>query len=160
VQRCIEASTHRGDWVLDPFLGGGTTAIAALRTGRHFVGIELDAQHLALAAKRSDREIIEIILRTLRVRVEISVLTQNDLDLFGEAINGSRDMAEKPATQTERIFHETKFVFLSCAQVSEASVVHTTVDVNIQEAWEHAPKKTKCETTHIVRCETEIYRVK
>ncbi|HET7624466.1 MAG TPA: site-specific DNA-methyltransferase, partial [Verrucomicrobiae bacterium] len=132
VQRCIEASTHKGDWVLDPFLGGGTTAIAALRAGRHFVGIELDAAHVQLAAKRSDREIIEIILRTLRVRVEINVFTQPsifpsqpsfDLDLFGNAINGSRDMAEKPATRTERIFHETKFVFLSCAQVSEAAVV-------------------------------------
>jgi hypothetical protein len=30
------------------------------------------------------------------------------------------------------------------------------VDINIQEAWEHAPKKTKCETTHIVPYATEI----
>jgi site-specific DNA-methyltransferase (adenine-specific) len=33
------SSTNRGDWVLDPFLRGGTTAVAALRTGRNFVGI-------------------------------------------------------------------------------------------------------------------------
>ena len=85
---------------------------------------------------------------------------ENDLDLFSDTINGSREMSDKPATQTERIFHETKFVVLSCAQVCEASVAHTTVDINIQEAGEHAPKKTKCETMHIVRCETEVYRVK
>jgi site-specific DNA-methyltransferase (adenine-specific) len=181
VQRCLEASTNRGDWVLDPFLGGGTTAVAALRTGRNFVGIELDAQHLQLAGKRSDREIIEIVLRTLRVRVEINVIgratlprrpnikaaqrrrptsDQNDLDLFPSLIDRSPQMADKPEIRTEQIFHETKFVFLSCAQVSETSVVHTTVDVNIQEAWTHAPKKTKCETTHIVKCETQIFRVK
>ena len=160
IQRCLFASTREGDCVLDPFMGGGTTAVAALRTHRQFVGIELDLAHIHLAAKRSDREIIEIILRSVRVRVEISVTAQNDLDLFSGTINGSDGMSDKPATQTERIFHETKFVFLSCAQVSEASVVHTTVDISIQEAWEHAPKKTKCETTHIVRCETEIYRVK
>jgi len=62
--------------------------------------------------------------------------------------------------KTECIFHETKFVFLSCARVSEASVVHTTVDVSLQEAWEQAPNGKKRETTHIVRCETEILRVK
>jgi DNA modification methylase len=84
VQRCIEASTRAGDWVLDPFLGGGTTAVASLRTGRNFVGIELDAQHLALAAKRSEREIIEIILRTVLVRVEITVIqTTHSLSLRG-----------------------------------------------------------------------------
>jgi hypothetical protein len=33
------------------------------------------------------------------------------------------------------------------------------MDVNIQEAWTHGPKKTKCETTHAVKCETQIYRI-
>lgn len=61
--------------------------------------------------------------------------------------------------KVERVFQERTSV-LSCAQVSEASVARTTVDISISEAWEDAPRKTKCETTHIVRCETEIYRVK
>jgi hypothetical protein len=58
------------------------------------------------------------------------------------------------------LFHESKFVFLSCAQVSQASVVHTTVNVTLQEAWAHAPNVKKRETTHIVRCETETMRFK
>lgn len=69
-------------------------------------------------------------------------------------------MSDKPEIQAEQIYHETKFVFLSCARVSEASVVYTTVDVSIQDAWTRAPTKTKCETTHIVKCETEILRIK
>ena len=52
VERCLLASTVEGDRVLDPFLGGGTTAIAALRTGRHCTGIEADAAHLDLAIAR------------------------------------------------------------------------------------------------------------
>ena len=96
VERCLLASTNEGDLVLDPFLGGGTTAVACVRLKRGCVGIELDFTHVALAAKRSEREIIEIVLRTLRVRIEVSVFSQNDLDLFSDSINGSRAMDDKP----------------------------------------------------------------
>lgn len=61
VERCILASTNKGDLVLDPFSGSATTALAALRTGRRFVGIELDASYLAL----SERRITDAILRRL-----------------------------------------------------------------------------------------------
>jgi hypothetical protein len=86
--------------------------------------------------------------------------SQNDLDLFSDSINGSHDMADVPKIPTERIFHECKFVFLSCAQVERGAVVHTTVDVSLQEAWAKTSNGKKRETTHIVRCETEIFRVK
>ncbi|HWD91357.1 MAG TPA: site-specific DNA-methyltransferase, partial [Verrucomicrobiae bacterium] len=52
VERCLLASTNEGDLVLDPFAGGGTTAMAALRLNRGCVGIELDEQHATLAARR------------------------------------------------------------------------------------------------------------
>jgi site-specific DNA-methyltransferase (adenine-specific) len=159
IERCLLASTNPGDYVLDPFLGGGTTAIAAIRLNRGCVGIELDLAHLTLAAKRADKEIISIWLRHFRVRMEISVFIQNDLDLFSDSINGSR-VDDKPQVPTERIFHETKFVFLSCAEVERGAVVHTTVDVSLQEAWAKTPNGKKRETTHVVRCETEIFRVK
>jgi len=86
-------------------------------------------------------------------------LLQIDLDLFSDSINGSPPMDELPQLPTERIFHETKFVFLSCAEVAHGSVVHTTVDVSLQEAWAKTPTGKKRETTHIVRCETEILRI-
>ena len=53
VERCILASTEEGDRVFDPFLGAGTTAIAALRTRRYCVGIEMDETH-------SDRSVARI----------------------------------------------------------------------------------------------------
>ncbi|HEV2435363.1 MAG TPA: site-specific DNA-methyltransferase, partial [Verrucomicrobiae bacterium] len=179
VERCVLASTNEGDLVLDPFLGGGTTAVACVRLNRVCVGIDLDLTYITTAAKRVDREIIEIWLRHFRVRVEISVFggasvltslfprtetldtrPQNDLAIFPDSINGSRRMADVPEIQTERIFHECKFVFLSCAQVERGAVVHTTVDVSLQEAWAKTPTGKKRETTHIVRCETEIFRIK
>ncbi len=57
VERCILASTNEGDLVLDPFLGGGTTAVAALRTKRKCVGVEADAAHIALCIRRVKSEV-------------------------------------------------------------------------------------------------------
>ena len=41
-----------GATVLDPFLGGGTTAVACVETGRRFIGVELSPEYAALAAER------------------------------------------------------------------------------------------------------------
>ncbi len=51
-RRLIELYTFEGDLVLDPFLGSGSTAIAAAETGRHYVGYETDPAYAALAEKR------------------------------------------------------------------------------------------------------------
>jgi site-specific DNA-methyltransferase (adenine-specific) len=52
IERCLLASTREGDRVLDPFLGGGTTAVACLRLKRRCVGVESDAANLDLSIKR------------------------------------------------------------------------------------------------------------
>jgi DNA modification methylase len=54
--RFTELYTYKGDLVLDPFMGSGTTAIAALRLGRHFVGYETSAEYLAAAEQRIAKE--------------------------------------------------------------------------------------------------------
>jgi site-specific DNA-methyltransferase (adenine-specific) len=46
------AVTRDGGTILDPFMGGGTTAIASLETGRKCIGIELSKEYAELAAKR------------------------------------------------------------------------------------------------------------
>jgi len=43
------------DIVLDPFLGSGTTAIAALNTGRFFIGIEKEKEYVEIARKRLEQ---------------------------------------------------------------------------------------------------------
>jgi site-specific DNA-methyltransferase (adenine-specific) len=54
--RLIELYTYRGDLVLDPFVGSGTTAVAAVRAGRHFVGYDLDPSYIELAEERVETE--------------------------------------------------------------------------------------------------------
>ena len=51
-RRLIELYTFEGDVILDPFMGSGSTAIAALKTGRHYVGYEIDQAYLDVAQKR------------------------------------------------------------------------------------------------------------
>jgi len=48
----IRISSNPGDLVLDPFLGSGTTAVVARELGRDYLGIERDAQYLAMARQR------------------------------------------------------------------------------------------------------------
>ncbi|MEZ5142268.1 MAG: site-specific DNA-methyltransferase [Acidimicrobiales bacterium] len=54
-QRLIELYTYRGDLVLDPFMGSGSTAVAAIRTGRYYFGYDTDADYVAAARARADR---------------------------------------------------------------------------------------------------------
>jgi len=48
----VRLFTQHGDVVLDPFVGSGTTAVAAKKFGRHYIGIDIDANYCALAYNR------------------------------------------------------------------------------------------------------------
>lgn len=52
VERIIKAGCPEGGTVLDPFMGSGTTALVARRLGRRAVGVELNADYCAMAARR------------------------------------------------------------------------------------------------------------
>ena len=54
--RLIRLYSFVGDLILDPFMGSGTTAIAALRNDRHYVGYETSQEYVALAADRLKAE--------------------------------------------------------------------------------------------------------
>jgi len=51
-ERLIHMNTYEGELVLDPFMGSGTTGVAAVRTGRHFIGYDTDAVYAAAAMAR------------------------------------------------------------------------------------------------------------
>ena len=55
-QRLVGQITQHDDIVLDPFLGSGTTAVACVRTGRHFIGIEKNHEYCEIAKMRVRNE--------------------------------------------------------------------------------------------------------
>ena len=52
----VEKLTQPGETILDPFMGSGTTGVAAIHTGRRFVGVEIDEGYFKLSCDRIRRE--------------------------------------------------------------------------------------------------------
>jgi len=48
-----------GETILDPFMGSGTTGVACVKTGRKFIGIELDRGYFDIAVKRIEKALQE-----------------------------------------------------------------------------------------------------
>lgn len=55
LQYLIETSTREGDTVFDPCMGSGTTGVAALKSNRNFVGVELNTEYFKEAKKRLEQ---------------------------------------------------------------------------------------------------------
>jgi len=68
IEPCILAGSRPGDFVLDPFMGSGTTAQVALQRGRRYLGCELNPEYEELQQQRL-----------------LSAKREAQLDLFGDA---------------------------------------------------------------------------
>ena len=64
-ERLIHMNSYEGDLILDPFVGSGTTAVAAVRTGRHYIGYDTDAGYIAAAERRLREERAEPLVALL-----------------------------------------------------------------------------------------------
>lgn len=97
--RIIMASSNRGDVVLDPFFGTGTTGAVAKKLGRNWIGIERDKKYVRIAQKRidaveqTDEEALKVEKRK-PARVPFGALLENGLLHPGQILyfakNGTR----------------------------------------------------------------------
>ena len=55
-KKCILLLSYKGDLVLDPFMGSGTTAVACKQTGRRFIGFEISKRYVDVANKRISQQ--------------------------------------------------------------------------------------------------------
>jgi modification methylase len=83
-RRFVELYTFAGDVVLDPFLGSGSTAIAAVEAGRRFVGYELDPSYAQLARRRVNQARAS---ESVVAEEVIGEMVDRDLDPTGPALD-------------------------------------------------------------------------
>jgi site-specific DNA-methyltransferase (adenine-specific) len=100
-KRLIELYTYEDDVVLDPFMGSGSTAVAAIRTNRHYVGFDNDKAYVDAARERARYELLfreEGLNPTFnRVHLPAVAVVDDDEELLARAVREgrqARDVAE------------------------------------------------------------------
>ena len=97
--RVMLSSSNKGDVILDPFFGSGTTGAVAKKLGRSFIGIERDKKYIKVAQKRiaavkaSPAEALELPEKRNQVRIPFGALLENGLLKPGQTLYFGRDSA-------------------------------------------------------------------
>ena len=78
-QRLIDLYTYRDDVVLDPFMGSGTTAVAAVRTGRHYLGYDTDEGYARAARERVAVEVQRVLTAVPAPRPDKALAAAHDV---------------------------------------------------------------------------------
>jgi site-specific DNA-methyltransferase (adenine-specific) len=163
LERILLASSHEGDLVLDPFSGSGTTALAALRTRRSAIALELSYEYLALTLQRLTQDLI---------RVELFLTTvQFSLDLFPDPMDRScsgrllkrAPFSRQPSTQSQKMSANLKLVQQECRfhfigrrnRTVIFSVLAATLDDALQQF--RASGLSDSDTLFIIKTETQIF---
>ena len=68
-ERLIRMFSFVGDTVFDPFMGTGTTNVAAAKWGRNSIGVEVDSKYFEMSAKRIDRETPKLLVADRVIRL-------------------------------------------------------------------------------------------
>jgi DNA modification methylase len=74
--------------ILDPYMGSGTTGIACVRTGRKFIGIEIDANYFRIACDRIQREVDQF---TLPLEINTKPTVQQEMTNILPGRSGARE---------------------------------------------------------------------
>jgi site-specific DNA-methyltransferase (adenine-specific) len=150
LERILLASSNAGDLVLDPFLGSGTTAIAALRLRRRVCGIELNASFSLLSLRRLTSELCV-------VRMAVSAFWA-PLDLRGLFMDRSqqRTREHRMPPRATIVHHETKYFFVGA---DPREVLFAVEAPSLDEAWRLFLASTKGgeRIFSVIKTETEIY---
>jgi site-specific DNA-methyltransferase (adenine-specific) len=150
LERILLAASNEGDLVLDPFMGSGTTAVAALRMRRSAVGVDEHPSFVALSLARLCGELIFARLTAVAFASSLDLHTAFMDRSIGEA-------APVEMTLPSRLVHrELKYFFVGA---SHREIVYSVVAESLQEAWksfQSSPRRND-NIFSVIKTETEIY---
>ena len=150
LERIILAASNEGDLVLDPFMGGGSTLLAALRRERAVLGVELDAAFVDLSLRR----IFAVLFRVHHA----ANYFEGRLDLHALFMDRSIGQVnlENMAPSSKLVHRERKYFFVgSCRR----EVIYAVVAPSLEEAWKsfQSESHTQEQIISVIKTETEIY---
>lgn len=151
LDRIIRASSIEGEVVLDPFMGCGTTTVAAIRATRRTIGIELDGQFISTTLSRITDELVFVSVAAMALQID---LDPNHRSMDRSMSSGTRAMDTlKPGrlVRTDRSFY-----FIGTFR---REVVFSVVADDMEEAMRKFSASTQSglEILLVVKTETEIY---
>jgi hypothetical protein len=150
LERILLASSNEGDSVLDPFMGSGTAAVAALRKGRAAMGIEFDSDFAWLGVRRAVGELLAVVLivdsRAPSLDVGLLFMDRSDPESFSHSM----------APLTKLVQRECRFYFIG---LTRREVIFAVQAPSLDEAWQafHKSPKSSESVFSVIKTETEIY---
>jgi DNA modification methylase len=76
--RLVRMFSFHGDTVFDPFVGTGTTMVAALRADRNSIGLDIDAEYCRMAARRLKAEVSNLFNNNAQIVFQKSIVDQKE----------------------------------------------------------------------------------
>src|SRR5712692_8382395 len=168
LERILLASSHEGDLVLDPFLGGGTTLLTAFRLRRHALGCELSLDYVSLSIRRLCSEMVQIELSFSHFEFSLDLdsdpMDRSKCDVARRGSCRGRASA-RPASASERscmspqlqlVQQERRFYFIGR---TDRRVIFSVLADSLDDARQkfRASGRSDSDALFIIKTETEIY---
>jgi site-specific DNA-methyltransferase (adenine-specific) len=151
LERILLASSNEGDLVLDPFMGSGTTLLAAFRLRRRGFGCDLELESVNLSMRRICAELVQ---------VDLSVSCGTfSLDLRSDPMDRSNSAsfrAVQMLADPKLVHRERRFYFVGNER---REVIYSVAADNMEEALQrfYSGTKADAQVLFIIKTETEIY---
>jgi site-specific DNA-methyltransferase (adenine-specific) len=151
LERILLASSNEGDLVLDPFMGSGTTVIAAFRLRRRALGCEFDFASVSLSLRRICSDLVQV-----EISVSGGTFSLDPLSDPMDRSNSASSRALAMSAQFKLVHQELRFHFVGRA---ERKVIFSALATSLDDAWHkfRASGKSDSDAIFIIKTETEIY---
>ncbi|HEV2388668.1 MAG TPA: site-specific DNA-methyltransferase [Candidatus Acidoferrales bacterium] len=151
LERVLLATSNPGDTVLDPFMGSGTTLVAAQGLLRRAIGVELEAPSVALALARLCSDAVSATL----------AVSTSEMNLDGG--RGSVDRSVRRPGRNSGMQIQARLVRRECSFYfvgnERREVVYSAVAENFEDAWQKFRDSAAAgiPVLFVIKTETEIY---
>ncbi len=155
LERILLASSDEGDLVLDPFLGSGTTLIAALRLRRQAVGCDFGVEWLTLSIRRVCSNLVQVELSVSSCEFSLD-LVSDPVDRSRGAISSVRYRAREMPAQAQLVQREPRFYFIGR---DDRRVIFSVLANSLDDARQkfRASGHSDFEAVFIVKAEVEVF---